>query len=429
MHLCVNFPKLGLNWMSCATGASLDGAHFLTKAPENAAPHTPRVALFGALAPRPPLGASLATHRAGARGFGFWWVACADRCARCASFRLWNGAFSPRERYTREDIQHVVAFAREHGVRVMVEIDIPGHAASWCTGYPEVCPSAACNQPLNVASNETYKVIDDILAELLAATTTTTTTTTGAGGVNGVDRNGGAGTSDHGRQQPNDKLAHAHVGPLFPYELVHLGGDEVEYDCWSSHPTIIGWLAARGMSPQDGYGHMVRHAAAGARKHGRRPVHWDEVWTHFRNRLAKSTVIHVWTRKAVLVEVVRSGFHAILSSYNAPGSWYLDLDTTTWHGAYGNEPCDGLTQDECAMVLGGQGQLWGELVDISNLEAKMWPRLAAIAERLWSPRAKLGTARDATARLIAFRCLLVLRGVGTAPVTSASPQAPGSCYQ
>ena len=340
--------------------------------------------------------------------------------------RLWNGAFSLRERYTREDIRHVVAFAREHGVRVMVEVDIPGHAASWCVGYPAVCPSVACNQPLNVASNETYKVIDDILAELLA---TTAGGGSGGGGSNvshGGSHNGVRGAGGLGRQA-NPKLA-SRV-PLFPYELVHLGGDEVEYDCWSSHPGISDWLSARGMSLQDGYGHLVRHAAAGARRHGRRPVHWDEVWTHFRDRLPKSSVIHVWTRKAVLAQVVRSGFHAILSSYDAPDSWYLDLDTTTWHGAYGNEPCDGLTQDECAMVIGGQGQLWGELVDSSNLEAKIWPRLAAIAERLWSPRVKLGSAREATARLTAFRCLLVMRGVGTAPVTSSSPQAPGSCYQ
>ena len=58
------------------------------------------------------------------------------------------------------DIADVIEYARERGVRVMVEFDMPGHAGSWCKGYPEVCPSASCTQPLNPASNQTWALIE-----------------------------------------------------------------------------------------------------------------------------------------------------------------------------------------------------------------------------------------------------------------------------
>ena len=76
-----------------------------------------------------------------------------------SSPRLWEGAYSPQERYTQDDVAALVEYARLRGVRVMVEFDMPGHAASWCTGYPAICPTYKCLQPLNVASNATFELI------------------------------------------------------------------------------------------------------------------------------------------------------------------------------------------------------------------------------------------------------------------------------
>ena len=110
-----------------------------------------------------------------------------------------GGAYSRYERYTDADVAHVVAFARARGVRVMMEFDVPGHAASWCVGAPEICPSAACPEPLSPATNATFDLLADVLRDV----------TGGAAGA---------------------------AGALAPEVLMHLGGDEVDTTCWTSTP-------------------------------------------------------------------------------------------------------------------------------------------------------------------------------------------------
>lgn len=80
--------------------------------------------------------------------------------------KLWHGAYSEFEKYTQADIAAVVEYARLRGVRVMVEFDMPGHASSWCAGYPEVCPSLDCKGPLNVANEATFNLITSLLGEM-----------------------------------------------------------------------------------------------------------------------------------------------------------------------------------------------------------------------------------------------------------------------
>jgi hypothetical protein len=80
--------------------------------------------------------------------------------------KLWEASWSVQERYSQLDIADVIEFARMRGVRVMVEFDMPGHAGSWCKGYPEVCPSPTCTQPLNPASPATFELITAMLGEV-----------------------------------------------------------------------------------------------------------------------------------------------------------------------------------------------------------------------------------------------------------------------
>lgn len=99
---------------------------------------------------------------------------------------------------------------------------------------------------------------------------------------------------------------------------------------------------------------------------------------------------------------------------------------------YTQEPCNGIPDTQCnTLMLGGGGCMWGETVDTSDIMQTIWPRMGAIAERLWSPR-ELTSADAATERYKAFRCLLNRRGIAAAPALNSgarkSPPGPGSCY-
>jgi len=221
---------------------------------------------------------------------------------------------------------------------------------------------------------------------------------------------------------------------LFPETMIHLGGDEVNTACWGEVPAIKDWLERHNFTGDDGYSFFVKKAADIALAQGRRPVQWVEVFDHFGSALDKRTVVHVWKDKSTLTAVVKAGYNALINNSPGGNSWYLDHLTVTWDELYGNEPCSDITDPkQCALVLGGQGEMWGETVDASDIQSTVWPRLAAIGERLWSPRAKIGDTNAAHARMESFRCLLNKRGVAAAPVNNANarsaPPGPGSCLQ
>lgn len=311
--------------------------------------------------------------------------------------KLWQGAYSSQERYTQADIAAIVEYGRIHGVRVMVEFDMPGHNAGWCAGYPSLCPSTSCLEPLNVANPDTFAYIKDLLMEM-------------TGGVPSKP------------QQPSPGL--------FKDNFIHLGGDEVDTSCWSSTPSIAQWMQQQGFTPDQAYAYFVKTVAGMAIAQGHRPVQWSEVFDHFKDKLPKETIIHIWKSVTNVTEVVADGYNVLVNVGYDTTSWYLDNLAVTWSAVYQNEPCAGVPDNLCPLVLGGHGEMWGETVDASDIAQTVWPRLAAIAERLWSPR-NTTNLEAAVTRLENFRCLLNRRGVAAAPVTNAiarsAPVGPGSC--
>jgi len=272
----------------------------------------------------------------------------------------------------------------------MPEFDMPGHATSWCTGYPDICPSPTCLGPLNPATNQTFDLIDNFLGEV-------------TGGKQG--------------------------GGLFYDDLLHLGGDEVDTSCWTSTPSIAAWMQQNNITTNGAYMYFVLKVHQMAIAQGRNPVNWEEVFNAFGTQLDPKSIIHIWLDFATLARVVAAGYRAILSNNNV---WYLDHLATTWEQFYLNEPFTNLTDPkQQALVLGGEVCMWGETVDTSDLFQTVWPRAAAAAERLWSAQDVNNTA-EFHARLSNFRCLLNSRGIAAAPVDNTqareNPPAPASCY-
>jgi len=284
-----------------------------------------------------------------------------------------------------------VEYSRQRGVRIMLEIDNPGHAASWCLGYPEVCPAPDCPEPLNPAADATWDLITALFNDVTS---------------------GKRGTG------------------LIPDNMFHLGGDEVNTDCWTQSPSISAWLTQNGLTPDQGYEYFVNRSQSIARSQGRDVVGWEEIWDHFGTELDPSTIIHQWLPGSTIAQQATAAGYRVL--WSTDGVWYLDGLSTTWQVCYIQEPCTGIDDDVCAkLVLGGGGEMWGETVDTSDLQNTVWPRLAAIGERLWSPK-NITDILAAEPRYAAFRCLLNRRGVAAAPYNNeyarSAPPHPGGCY-
>ena len=103
------------------------------------------------------------------------------------------------QRYTPADVAEIVEYAELLGIRVVVEVVTPGHTASWCASHPEVCvhPSCGSQSALSPATNATFSLIEDVLSDLSAVV---------------LDN------------------------------VMHLGGDEVQYACWNNSAAIRAWI-------------------------------------------------------------------------------------------------------------------------------------------------------------------------------------------
>jgi hexosaminidase len=108
---------------------------------------------------------------------------------------------------------------------------------------------------------------------------------------------------------------------------------------------------------------------------------WDEV---LRPDTPKDVVIHSWRGPGSLAEAARNGNRGVLSS-----GYYLDLNQSAAEHYLVDplgEATTGLTAEEKARVLGGEAAMWTDIVSHENMDNRIWPRTAAIAERFWSPQ-------------------------------------------
>lgn len=300
-----------------------------------------------------------------------------------------NGAYTEYERFSTWDVKEIVEYARLRGIRVIPEFDVPGHAVSWCRGLPDICPSTECLTPLDVSKNETFEFLEKFFGEF----------------TGGVKRSG-----------------------LFPDDFFHLGGDEVNTDCWTSVERIANWIKQQGWSNSDAYHYFVNRAANIVMDQGRNPVNWDDVWETFGTKLDTRTIIQVWLNHANVGKVANNHYRVIVSNNDV---WYLNYEATTWEAVYQNDLLKGVKEENYEYVLGGEVAMWAERIDISDLFNTVWPRAAAAAERMWSKAEDLTNIDTAKTRLLWFRCLLDRREINATPVDKGgrpSPPEPGSCF-
>jgi hexosaminidase len=249
--------------------------------------------------------------------------------------------------YTQDEIRGLIGYARERGIRVVPEFDVPGHSTSWFVGHPELASAPGpfaierkwgiFDPAMDPTNEKVYKFLDEFIGEM---------------------------------------------SKLFPDHFFHVGGDEVNGKQWDANPKIQEFIRAHGLKGNAGLQlYFNKKLQAIVSKHGKSMVGWDEVLDP---TLPKDILIQSWRGQEGLAAAAKQGYRGILSN-----GYYLDLG---WSAArhYAADPLGGdaanLSADEKARVLGGESCMWSEYVNAENIDSRIWPRNAAIAERLWSPQ-------------------------------------------
>lgn len=278
----------------------------------------------------------------------FHWHLSDDQGFRVESklYPLLQGKGSDGLYYTQEQVRDVIAYARDRGIRVVPEFDVPAHATSWFVGYPNLAtgkgPYEIARQwgvltaTMDPTKEYTYKFLDGFIGE----------------------------------------MAH-----LFPDVYFHIGGDEVNLKGeWADSPHIRAFMKRNHLADFEALqAYFNRRVLKIVTAHGKRMEGWDEI---LHPGLPKNIVIQSWRGQKSLAQAARQGYSGILST-----GYYLDLMyPASQH--YAADPMKGETADltpaEQKRILGGEAAMWEELATLENVDAKLWPRLAAIAERLWS---------------------------------------------
>ena len=248
--------------------------------------------------------------------------------------------------YTQAQVKEVIAYARDRGIRVVPEFDMPGHSTAWFVGYPELGSGpgpykierdfGVFDAAMDPTRDSTYQFLDAFIGEMAA---------------------------------------------LFPDPYFHIGGDEVNGKEWDRNPRIQAFMRRQGVKTNaDLQAYFNTRVLAIVEKRGKKMIGWDEV---FHPGLPKDIVIQSWRGAETLAATARQGYMSILSN-----GYYLDL----MHSAaehYAVDPFGGaaasLTPEQKSRILGGEACMWSEYANPGNVDFRLWPRAAAIAERLWSP--------------------------------------------
>lgn len=306
--------------------------------------------------------------------------------------------------YTPEELTTLVRHAADRGIRVVPELDMPGHTNSWLDAYPEWgigynAPSRrfgvhrSCLNPLHPG---VLNAVDTLLGE---------------------------------------------VAEIFPDAYMHFGGDEVHPATWPEDPELRAHMDATGMGTaadlQAGFNARVIARISAL---GRRPMGWDEV---LHPGLPSGVTVQAWRGATARDRALAAGCDCIVSSH-----YYLDLffpadvhyrfdpaapesNLIALEDALGEDPrlehvAEGMRwtrhwrQADAGKIaalpgrlLGGTACLWSELVDSATLDVRLWTRLPALAERFWSPDQVTDLA-DMRARLSSSRGLLTRMGIDLA---------------
>lgn len=253
--------------------------------------------------------------------------------------------------YTQDDIREILAYARQHQMTVIPEIEMPAHSEEVLAAYPQLSCSGEPykNADFCVGNEETFTFLENVLTEVME---------------------------------------------LFPSEYIHIGGDEAGKAAWKTCPKCQKRMKDEHLSNVDELqSYLIHRIEVFLNAHGRKLLGWDEI---LQGGLAPNATVMSWRGEEGGIAAVRSGHRAIMT----PGGYcYLDgyqdapYSQPEAIGGYlplkkvysYNPVSDSLTVEQAKMVYGTQGNLWVEYIqEPEHVEYMMYPRILALAEVAWS---------------------------------------------
>jgi hexosaminidase len=195
------------------------------------------------------------------------------------------------------------------------------------------------------------------------------------------------------------------MGELFPDSFVHSGGDENNGKQWSANPQIQEFMVAHGYSnTAQLQAYFTQRVIAILQRHGKRTVGWDEILSP---ELPSDAVVQSWHGAQAVADAARQG-HVMMWSMH----YYMDqMSPAEFMYLSDPAPADsGLTPEQAKRIVGGEACAWSEYLSPQNIDSRVWPRAAAVAERLWSP-AEVRDVPDMYRRLDAVAIALQLEGL------------------
>ena len=285
-------------------------------------------------------------------------------------FSLYPAMRGPKERlqegyYTQEDIREIVAYAQKRSVRILPEIDIPGHAKAAVTAYP-----ALLQDP---GDKSRYTSVQKI----------------------------GNNTIDAGLESSYVFLEEVikEVAALFPFGYIHLGGDEIPKGAWRRSPSIAKLMQREGLDDtKEAQAYLFSRMERILAKYGRNMIVWQEAGTDY-STLSDETIVMAWRGDGNGVRAAQNRHKVIMS----PAQYlYFDQQYIRKKGEYGHTwagPTDtekvyafrplpeSATPEAASFVQGVHGCLWTETaLNEAIADYLAWPRIFALAEIAWSDR-------------------------------------------
>ncbi|MFG3066402.1 beta-N-acetylhexosaminidase [[Kitasatospora] papulosa] len=267
--------------------------------------------------------------------------------------------------YTQDDIREIVAYAAERHIRVVPEIDIPGHSQAAVSAYPEIGNTDVVDTSA-LSVWDTWGVNPNVLA-------------------------------------PTDHTLRFFEGvfeellDLFPADtspFIHVGGDECPKDQWRQSPTAQARIAELGLKDEDELqSWFIRHFDRWLTDRGRRLIGWDEI---LEGGIAEGAAVSSWQGYAGGIAAAEAGHDVVMCPLQQV---YLDYRqdagpdepmpigyVRTLEDVYRFEPVPpGLSEEAAGHVLGTQVNVWTEVMqNRQRVDYQVFPRLAAFAEVAWS---------------------------------------------